>query len=655
MKKILTLAIFVSVIYFIAGLVTLKDYGISWDEPTHFKRGQAYLHYFLTGKKTYDNLEVKHRSYYQNDIQNGEFWFKDTYGHPPVNDVLASLSNYVFYQRFGLLGDIESYHLFNIITASLAVFIVIIFAGELFGTLPAVVSASVLALYPLFWSESHFNIKDPSQTAFFSASIYLFYKIINSKKRDLWIILFFISLGISLGIKLNAIFIPLIVLPYLIFNAKKGTLMLSKRNIGMIFVGITLMILIFVGFWPALWQQFPESLVNVFSFYKDVGTVVKYQTDNYYFFGFNTYPLTWIIYTTPIMSILLFVVGMFYSIRNIKEKNGIFLLFLCWLAIPIIRVSIPGVSIYGGVRQIMEYIPALAILCGVGTYYLIKIFRNKFKNTIPINIGISLVILSALIYPLIKYHPNENVYFNLLVGGLNGANEKNIPSSGNSYGNAYKNGIEWINVNAPEGSKLTLLEGELINAPAIWLRKDIEYRKEYFSGVNQSGEYILELIYRNSNSPYGYRWEYVNKFLKPVYEYKVDDTVILKIWKNDPANTYKDMIIFEKSFWNFKYYKEEGNLIVSFGEKINISKLLFHCINLKTASVYSSLDGIVWVKEKDIIPGMQIRYQINYLNGFVNYYFAGREAKFIKISFDEGIDCLNSISGLKTMIFENIP
>src|SRR3989344_8774328 len=44
-------------------LLILKDYGINWDEPAHYLRGQAYLRFFLTGKDSYSDLP-KLKSHY---------------------------------------------------------------------------------------------------------------------------------------------------------------------------------------------------------------------------------------------------------------------------------------------------------------------------------------------------------------------------------------------------------------------------------------------------------------------------------------------------------------------------------------------------------------------------------------------------------------
>ena len=57
MKKFaISLIVFFS--FFAAGLLTLKDYGISWDEPVHYQRGQAYLRYIITGQRDYKKLPL---------------------------------------------------------------------------------------------------------------------------------------------------------------------------------------------------------------------------------------------------------------------------------------------------------------------------------------------------------------------------------------------------------------------------------------------------------------------------------------------------------------------------------------------------------------------------------------------------------------------
>lgn len=207
----------VPILFLFIGIITLSDYGINWDEPFHFMRGQAYLHYYISGgDKDYSSLpsyprintncfEANNvlctdspggpadresytgknlvyedaikllypknsniwRSYYQHDTYNFDYIVKTENGHPAIGDILSASFNYVFYQKLHILGDIESYHLFEVFTSFLIVLGVAIVVNSEFGVFPSIVASLTLASYPLFFSESHFNIKDPPETSFF--------------------------------------------------------------------------------------------------------------------------------------------------------------------------------------------------------------------------------------------------------------------------------------------------------------------------------------------------------------------------------------------------------------------------------------------------------------------------------------------------------
>ena len=107
MKKFaISLIVFFS--FFAAGLLTLKDYGISWDEPVHYQRGQAYLRYIITGQRDYKKLPPYDLKKAQNDSKYHErslFQIEDILrmgrsivdydrGHPPTADILSSLFNF---------------------------------------------------------------------------------------------------------------------------------------------------------------------------------------------------------------------------------------------------------------------------------------------------------------------------------------------------------------------------------------------------------------------------------------------------------------------------------------------------------------------------------------------------------------------------------
>ncbi|KKS63718.1 MAG: Glycosyl transferase family 39 [Candidatus Daviesbacteria bacterium GW2011_GWA1_42_6] len=666
------LALVSALVFFIAVFLTLSDYGISWDETIHFRRGQAYLNYFLTRQLNYEKLPILNlqgtngdpskviyrRSLYQNDFHNGEYFLKNDSGHPPLNGILSALSNYIFFQELGIIGDVEAHHLFNIFAASILVFVVVSLAVEYFGIFAAVISFLALFTYPLFFAESHFNVKDPPEAAFIAATIWAFLKYLRKGSLG-WIIIAFIFFALGLGTKFNILFLPLIIFPYLFLRygqKSKNFLDVTEINfkkLALIFpLGFVIIGIIFVGSWPYLWQN-PENILNIFEYYKGIGTGLSYQPENFFIFGFNTFPLLWILFTTPPLTLIFLIFGLLAVFLSKNDKKSFGFLLILWLAIPILRVILPGSTIYGGIRQVMEFLPAMALLSGFGAWQIIQ-WSKKGK---AIALILQVVLILLFLWPasvLINLHPNENVYFNSFIGGLSGAKEVNFPSWGNSFGNAYYQGIKWINANSDKDAKVVLLQGTLANAPLIYFRPDIKYlpesasgKKNYFSGINREGEYIMELTFNDSGKDFFYRWEYVEKFLNPVYELKVDGVSILKIWQNDLNNTKEGMRLAPVVFKNpVKTVVDNQFLYIDPERKLNISNLEIEfdqresCSGLKTAFMETSVDRINWNIEKDAVPQNQIFGNPNLENKKVSYHFAGRPAKYIRVATDSKNSCL---------------
>ena len=637
-------------VFFVISFISLRDYGISSDEPEHFARGQGYLYFFLTGEKNYPSDLGPRRSYYQIDLLNAEYYLKNDSGHPPLNGILASLTNWIFYQKLGILGDIESLHLFNILASTLLVFIVTLFAYQVIGIWGAGVTGIVLSTYPLFFSEAHFNIKDPPQAAFFATTIWTFWYSLK-KGNWKWLVLAVVSFAFALGTKFNILFLPFILFPYLLlryfgilsggvkkilFSFKK----IPKPYLLTLLISPLIVILIFFASWPFLWSSPLENLSEIFGFYRHIGVRSSNQLGYFLPSGVNLFAIIWIIITTPLPVLFLVALGLFFVFRRLsKEKTE--LLWLFWLLVPVARVTIPKTAIYGGVRHIMEFVPAMALIAGLGASYLFL-----FVKKAGLRICLIFVILIFLAYPIIKYHPNQNVYFNELVGGLWGARQKDVPYYGYSLGNAYLQAINWLNANAESDARLALIQSTGLVIPLIQLRSDIKYSNGYWSAIERKGEYLMEVTYNDKDKPYPYAWEYVENFLEPVYEVKVDGVPIAKIWKNDFSHTKGSMAKVEDSYQrNLKTSKEGRALVTQIGQKVFLSRYILEfsqntpCDSF-AARILTSLDGKVWREEKETIPATYYQGTLPAISGNrLVYFFAGREASFIKLAVDSYDSC----------------
>ena len=682
----------IPIIFLIVGTLTLADYGVNWDEPFHFMRGQAYLHYYLSGgEKTYDSLpeypkinldctdgknaklcnfspggpsdreqftgdsklyeeRIKElypqdskiwRSYFQHDTYTYEEIIKIENGHPAVGDIIAAFFNYIFYQKLHILGDIESYHFFEVFTSFLVITGAAVVMYMEYGLFASIVSSSSLSLYPLFLAESHFNIKDPPETAFFGLTILLFYVgMTRNKWRHIITSSFFAAL--ALGTKFNAFFIAPIVgvwLLYYIFTTDWYKRNNTKLIIALCFYPIIVAGL-FYTLWPYLWTNPVENFMNIFRFYKQIGMGTPAEMSKYIFFGWNAYPTVWITLTTPLPILFLSIIGLFSSVYLFLFKKNNFAFLICvWFLLPIFRSSYPNVSIYGGVRQLMEFVPPLAMLAGIGANQLVSNF--KFKKLIYAIIFAGVFFVT---WEMFKIHPNQNVYFNQIIGGLSGAKEKNIPYWGNSYGNAYQQGLTWLNENAEGNARIGLPISTMGNIPWVKFRSDLEFSNSGWSGTNRLGEYEIELDF-DWGPKVWYSYAYYDVYLNPVYEAKVDGVPILKVWKNDISHT---RVGYDKeiSYSPAKAKINKTSLILDIGREIPLTRLTikhskYGCTTQKGGYINLSTDGKNWVREVEAIDYPQVppaAVGISDTN-FV-YLFAAKKARYILLETGLDNSCL---------------
>lgn len=707
LRSKLFLVILPSLIFLIIGIWTLPHYGMNWDEPIHFMRGQAYLHYFLTGEKdyksippyprliqeclsdkkdcsvsppgtldkieyqgniTYEEAILKNipqgqkiwRSYYQHDDYTFHEFIKMEEGHPPLGGILAALTNKIFYQYLHIITDIEGYHLFEVLASFAIVLIVPYFTYYTFGTFPAVVAGIVLASYPLFFGESHFNIKDPPMAAFFGLTLISFYFGIiknNWKLTTASAILF----GVSMGIKFNIAFLPIIIIPWLLvylITYKSGfKKLLSIHMLISIVLYPIVATLIFYILWPFLWPDPINNFLKILTFYRQIGIGTPHELAEYIVREWNTYPMLWVIYTTPIPVLILTIVGVVGSFFDfLFKRKHLPILILLWFVIPILRVSYPGTSIYGGIRQIMEYIPAMSVLAGAGGYYLIKYLPVRYSR------AMILIIITALtfsVYEVVKIHPNENVYFNQLIGGLSGARDKKIPYWGNSYGNVYQQGIAWLNENAEPGAKLGFPVSTGQNLARVKLRPDIFYWNAHWSGPNMGGEYEMELDFDWAPKEW-YSYAYYDIFVEPVYVASVDGVPLLKIWKNDLAHTrpgYEKEIEYQLTDISIK----DGQMKIDLGKLIPLTRVVVEhskigCEEQKGGYIATSEDGENWKQDPETIASPQVPVNVTGWDGdtFV-FLFAGRLGRFILLDTKMANSCYLKNPQIKVFGLPTIP
>lgn len=641
-KKIL--ASLVGLFFFILLFLGVKDYNIFWDARNHYFKGQAFVHFFLTGKKDYKDLPITkdyaryfrdymsrydpdtkiyerlstdpnyRRSIYQDEIHTYDWLIKsDQIEHPVFSDIMSTFSNVIFYEKLGWLRDDYAYRVYTLALAALVVGVIFYWTYSLYGFFPAIISTLVLGTTPLFWAESHFNLKDVPQMAFFSLAIWQFWKGAVSKSNKN-IIVSAVFAAFAFSTKLNIVFMPFILAPwFIVYYLSKSQKDRKSYNKWwwLLFVYPLIMLVIFIGSWPQMWASPIQNFIKVIEIYREIGVSPDYTPAFRTIFNFSTYASIWIIISTYPLVIIMSAIGIFFSFKNIrKTKDYLPLLFLLWFFVPIARASLPFTSIFGGVRHIMEYIPAVSMLAGYGVFNLLKLFPSKKTK---MYIGMLLIVgFVPLIFTLVRLHPAENVYFNSFIGGLSGAKKANITGWGYNDGGIYRKATVWLNEHADKNSHIAVAFSEPADFYIPELREDL-LADNLFSGYLQKGEYIIGLTHDNGLEN-TYRLKYSQDFLEPVYEYVVDGVPLIKIWKND--RKYLKGEFLGKSFDSLHLDPEiiENELRWTLPENMRLMAVEIEfdtsdsCKLLESASFQVSSDGQVWDTLPDSYPGGSLSF-----------------------------------------------
>ncbi len=559
------LIIFSILLLFISvGFYTVGDYGLTVDFPFHFSRGEAYLHYFLTGNKDYSDIPANTRCIFQDisfkdilagkTIEISQGWKKGEFGtHPSLSGILSALGCTIFHRKLGFLGPVDAHHSLIIVLAAIAILVTYLFALEAYGRWVAVLSALCLALFPRFFGHAHNNFKDIPILCFATLSLWAFWKGVKHLSWK-WIILFGIFLGFGMSIKFNAMWVILVIAPWLVLQWKTKLLKINELKPILFYLAICPLIafLILYFLWPYLWADSINNLLHV------VSTYASYVTRKGGGAGFVTdvgwppwrpyYAPAYAIITTPVIILFFSTIGLVTLWKNIKkETHGASSFVILWLFTPILIFILP-ITLYNGIRIFMGFIPPLCIVAAIGASESADFLKTKYFNKISPYI-INIIIYAIMIIPLlvvnIRTHPNQVTYFNLLSGGLSGAQKTRlpftdriitIPDAWDYWRNSYRNGVKWLNENAEPDSYLTMIDyKQHVVIGANELREDIKLRKikslEQIKNRSDSSPGYIMFIAR----PWFYSDEYIVEYcrnnLSPVYSITSQGAPVLLIYK----------------------------------------------------------------------------------------------------------------------------
>jgi hypothetical protein len=221
----------------------------------------------------------------------------------------------------------------------------------------------------------------------------------------------------------------------------------KTKTVFHIMVGLAVTGIVVVSCYPPLFPGRHDKgifLFNIFWYICSIGIEPH--------ISWNLYAPLQILYLTPIAMLVLFMYGLVCTLIRFR-MNKLNLLLIVWLLFPIVRHCFPYSNHYGGMRHFLVFIVPFAIIVSLGFDNLVNVCLRFFKIKKGI-LATSLCILFLMpnLYSLISLHPYQTTYFNSLIGGLKGAQQRKFPYSSDCWLNSYRKAGEWLNKNAKSNS-----------------------------------------------------------------------------------------------------------------------------------------------------------------------------------------------------------
>ncbi|MCZ2141663.1 MAG: tetratricopeptide repeat protein [Bacteroidia bacterium] len=374
-----------------------------------------------------------------------------------------------------------------------------------------------------------FSMNNPTDIPFavgFAVSGYFMVRVLqhmpNPKSKHItW-------LGIGIGIGIGSRVGALLIIAYMgLFLGLQWLFYCIKNKKGIFSKGVekyifTLMRIAVLGylFGISLWPYaLSNPIKNVFTAFKKSSENAFYANNTELFEGKRLYMLTeapgyYVVKFLSIGNPIYLLAGIaltmalaFWMKKYIKV--GYVLMFVFMLVFPIAWAEYTNLNYYNGWRHYLFVLPAMVVLSAMAYEFLFYTFKNKI-----VQVSILVVLVLAFGKPLlwqIKNHPNQYVYFNEFVGGINGA-YGNYETD--YYSNSCREAGEWIAKQEPNKKVLIGINNEPLtasyyahrinpNLDFFWVREYEEYKPRWDYLILTSRTYSKNELLNGSFPPKG--------------------------------------------------------------------------------------------------------------------------------------------------------
>ncbi len=469
-----------------------RDYGISGDEFVDQRHAGYVIDYFVRGDSAalYQPKTALHL--YGNGVQ-----------------VIAEAICRTFH-----VEDIYAVrHAFNGLIGALGVLMTGLLALRWGGGLCGLLAMLMMFFTPRYFGHSMNNMKDAPFAVGYVMSIYYFIRLFDHYPyfKPRYMIGAMIGIFLTLGTRSGG----LLLFPYLLmygglfYILRVGVREFYKigrykddilRIIWVIFVVLVIGYILSILLWPYALQK-PAT-----------GVIVSLKQFTNYNIGLRTifdgkqvmstmlpwnYAPQYFLIGMPLVIVAGFLGYIVYLIFRRKEFSLISFFLLFVAIFPVFWVIYKHSNLYGGIRHLLFVMPIMAVIAA-RFWVLLMACVSKVVRIVVIILFAAGLSLPAI--HMVKNHPNDYVYFNEVVGGLEGAYGD---YETDYYYNSLKNACDWFrkNIQLPK-DKETIIVTNHTGILEHYFRHDKQVKiiySRYYEKYSKDWDYaIFANVYINS-------------------------------------------------------------------------------------------------------------------------------------------------------------
>jgi 4-amino-4-deoxy-L-arabinose transferase-like glycosyltransferase len=373
-------------------LYTAPDLGLSRDEGMYVVAAEAYAGWFeLLASDPGQALE-------QASIDR---FFRVNHEHPALTKALFACS-YLLDRELGLFSRQSlAFRFPGMLSAGLLLWLIYIFGVRTHGRSVGLFAALAFALLPRPFYHAHLDAFDVPITLALTAVTYAYWRSLLERR---WALGCGALFGLALATKHNSWLLPgvlaihfalAVTLDRLRVRARRRVARAATPELGAVPAWLLAMIAlgppIFLASWPWLWNDTLARFGRYAAFH------LHHEYYNIAYFGVNyfwppfpvSYPWVMTLYTVPVTTLLLAVVGLTVEgcatsarVRaalagdDAGDPRLTSVLWLGALLCPLVVISLPSTPIFGGTKHWFPAYPFLALFAGVGFAQALALWRT---------------------------------------------------------------------------------------------------------------------------------------------------------------------------------------------------------------------------------------------------------------------------------------